>query len=242
MQHFNSEISLVNTYINKFDKLFEGLVKRDLLVYCTESISMNDPAHHLGHVYDVCQQGKAIAHSLDFHESDMKLVYLACLFHDLGCRFEREFHHLIGYGLTYDLLHRFCRGEFSEQETLIIATAVLEHRSSNKKKPSNRISEVVSVADSGRPEISTYIKRCIQFRLHRGDYRDGEDTSKFFGDVKNHLREKFGSTGYHWNSYPDLGMTFFYEEWKNFSYFLQEENESELDALVVAQFNKVLRG
>lgn len=241
MDYFNSDVKLVNEYINKFDELFKRGIKRELIIYCTESISMNDPAHHLGHVYDVCKLGIQIADNMKFTPRQKELVILACLFHDLGCRFERKFHHLIGYGLTYEILHRFCRGEYSDEEILTIATAVLEHRSSNKEKPSTIISEVVSIADSGNPDIHTYIKRCIQFRLHRGDYTPGDNNIIFLQEVKDHLHEKFGVNGYHWKSYPDIGLKFFHQEWSNFKYYLQPENEYTFNTLILNQFKAITK-
>ena len=198
--------------------LFEWKMQKELLRYCIYSISLNDKAHNLGHVYDVCCLGRSIAEQLELCDRDKMLVYLGCLLHDIGCRYERKHHHLIGYGLTYELINRYWPGEFNDEELLTIATAVLEHRSSNKNKPSNLISSVVSVADSGAPDFDKYIRRACQFRLNTHH----EETS-LIEDVYKHLLEKFGVEGYHWKSYPDLGMDFFSVEWGQFSDKLYDE-------------------
>lgn len=201
-------------------QLFEWKMQKELLRYCVYSISLNDIAHNLGHVFDVCALGRSISEQLGLNDRDKMLVYLGCLLHDIGCRYEREHHHLIGYGLTYELITRYWPGEFSDAELLTVATAVLEHRSSNPNKPSNLISSIVSVADSGAPNFDKYIKRAIQFRLKDPSYVCAESLEE---DVYKHLLEKFGVEGYHWKSYPDIGMDFFKFEWDDFSGKLYDE-------------------
>lgn len=199
-------------------QLFDYKMQKELLRYCVYSISLNDIAHNLGHVWDVCNLGKSICDELGVDERTRMLVYLGCLLHDIGCRYERKHHHLIGYGLVYELVGRYWPGEFTDDELLTIATAVLEHRSSNKDKPSNFVSSIVSVADSGAPDFNKYVRRAIQFRLKMNL---GEDV--LIEEVYKHLLEKFGVEGYHWKSYPDIGMELFKTEWDDFSNKLYDE-------------------
>lgn len=244
MNQFSGMVDLtqVNKYLHLFDELFTHIgIERQFLIYVVDSIAMNDQAHNLGHVYGVTKLAGEICDKLDLGFRNKKIAMVAALLHDIGCRLEREYHHLIGYGLSYEILHNYWRGEFSDNETMLIAKAVLEHRSSSKHKPTSKISEVVSVADSGVPCINTYIKRCMQYRLSRGDHSFGTDPGKFFNDVKEHLKEKFGTNGYHWVSYPDLGMDFFHREWKEFCDYLEEENDAKFSHLLEVQYN-ALRG
>lgn len=198
--------------------LFDWKMQRELLRYCVYSISLNDIAHNLGHCWDVCSLGKRICDELGVDDRTRMLVYLGTLLHDIGCRYERDHHHLIGYGLTYELINRYWSGEFSDDELLTIATAVLEHRSSNKNKPTNFVSSIVSVADSGAPDFNKYVKRAIQFRL-----KMNLDENVLIEEVYKHLIEKFGVEGYHWKSYPDIGMELFKTEWDDFSNKLYDE-------------------
>lgn len=199
-------------------KLFDYQMQKDLLRYCVYSISLNDIAHNLGHVWDVCSLGKDICDQLGVDERSRMLVYVGCLLHDIGCRYERKHHHLIGYGLVYELVCRYWPGEFSDDELLTIATAVLEHRSSNKNKPSNPISSIVSVADSGAPDFYKYVRRAVQFRL-----MSNMEGTVLIEETYKHLLEKFGVEGYHWKSYPDIGMELFKAEWDDFSNKLYDE-------------------
>jgi Predicted HD superfamily hydrolase len=202
-------------------ELFDHRIRREFLRHCVHSISLNDPAHNLSHVYDVCKLAKEICKKVELNETDTLLVYVACLLHDIGCRYERSQHHLIGYGLTYQLIDTLWFDEFDDDEVMTIATAVLEHRSSNHYKPSSLISSIVSVADSGAPDFAKYVRRAVQFRLKRN-----MDEVVIVEDVYNHLIEKFGAEGYHWKSYPDIGMEFFKPEWDDFAEKLYDEKSA----------------
>lgn len=199
-------------------KLFDYRIQKEFLRHCVYSISLNDPAHNLGHVLDVCKLSKNICERLQLDSRSTLLVYVAALLHDIGCRYERSQHHLIGYGLTYELLDRLWSDEFDDEEVMTIATAVLEHRSSNSHKPSNLISSIVSVADSGAPDFAKYVRRAVQFRLGKN-----MDKVLLVEETYKHLLKKFGAEGYHWKSYPDIGMKFFKMEWDDFTKKLYDE-------------------
>lgn len=202
-------------------QLFGYKMQKDLLRYCVWSISLNDVAHNLGHVWDVCKLGISMAEQLELNERDTMLVNLGCLLHDIGCRYERKHHHLIGYGLVYELIGRYCPGMFTDEELLTVATAVLEHRSSNPNKPTNLISSIVSVADSGTPDFDKYIRRAVQFRM-----KNNHPPETLVEDTYKHLLEKFGVEGYHWKSYPDVGMTLFKFEWELFTELLYDDKHT----------------
>lgn len=199
-------------------QLFGYKMQKDLLRQCVYSISLNDAAHNLGHVWDVCSLGIWISEELGLDERSALLVNVGCLLHDIGCRYERKHHHLIGYGLVYEMLGRYWPGEFSDEELLTIATAVLEHRSSNKEKPSSLISSIVSVADSGAPNFDKYIRRAVQFRI-----KNNMERGHLVEDVYKHLLDKFGVEGYHWKSYPEIGMTLYKKEWDLFAELLYND-------------------
>lgn len=199
-------------------KLFNYKMQKELLRWCVYSISLNDAAHNLGHVMDVCRLGQSMSEKLGLDERTTLLVGLGCLLHDIGCRYERSQHHLIGYGLAYELINRYWPGEFTDEEQLIVATAVLEHRSSNRYKPSNLVAEIVSVADSGAPDFNKYVRRAVQYRLSKNMEND-----VLVEDVYRHMLEKFGAEGYHWKSYPDVGMELYREEWDEFTKHLYDE-------------------
>lgn len=213
-------------YFKRFNKLFNYKVQKNLLNWCIYSISKNDPAHDLNHVYHVCKVGLEIFYHYtdvyDFSERDELIVMHACLMHDLGCKYNRRDHHLIGYGLVYEYINAQCPGIFTVNEISDIAKCVLEHRSSNKKKPTTILSEIVSVADSGKPDISTYLKRAAIFRL--SDKNNSNMSLKNIEDESiKHLKDKFNPGGYHWNSYPDIGKRWYKDEWEVFKQLLKDK-------------------
>ena len=202
-----------NSVLSKFEKAFtkvfvDAPLSETLIKYCVESISKNDTAHNLDHVLIVCSNAKWICDQEQVSFEARRMVYAGALLHDIGCKYNRKNHHIIGCGLVYEILNQVVPGEFGEAAIDQIATAVLEHRSSSSNKPSSVISEIVSVADSGKPDIDTYIKRAVQFRLHQDDM----DKERIIREVCLHLEEKFGVSGYHWKSYPEMGKIFYEKE------------------------------
>ena len=59
-----------------WQKLFDYRIQKELLRYCVYSISLNDPAHNLGHVMDVCKLGKRICEEIGLDDRTTLLVYL----------------------------------------------------------------------------------------------------------------------------------------------------------------------
>lgn len=223
----NTEGHLGVSYFKRFNKLFNYRVQKDLLSWCVYSITLNDKAHDLKHVYSVCNTAVGLLQHYneiyDISERDELLILHACLLHDIGCRYNRKYHHVIGYGLTFEYVNRYCPGEFSEEELLIIAKCVLEHRSSAGKKPTGILSQIVHVADKGCPDIQEYVRRAILFRLD-----SISDIDEMVDLVYQHIQEKFcKEQGYHWNSYPSIGLDYFSDEWQEFDRYVKDK-----DALV----------
>lgn len=215
------------SYEKKFNNLLGYSIQKDLLRWCLYSNSLNDSAHQLDHIFDVCLRAKEIFNYFEplegLTEEDRLIVYHGALMHDLGCRFNRHDHHLIGYGLVYEYINRYCPDMFSKEAINKIALCVLEHRSSNKKKPSNILSEIVSIADTSIPDIELYMRRALKFRLsgNAGIFTSDEEIIE---ESLKHIQEKFGVNGYHWNSYPDIGIVYYKDEWETFKDILNDES------------------
>lgn len=206
-------------YEKKFWRLYGNLIQKDLLRWCIYSITLNDPAHQLDHVYDVCAKGSEIFNHyrevMGLNDLDESIVAHACLMHDLGCRYNRKDHHIIGYGLVYDYINRYCPGDFSPETLMQIATCVIEHRSSNKGKPSTVLSEIVSIADTGEPNLQLYLTRALKFRLS-GKEESYTKIEELYEATLDHIDDKFGEHGHHWKSYPEIGLNYYEEEWDVF--------------------------
>lgn len=214
-------------YFNEFDALFKGVIPRHFLHYCIYSLSYNDPAHDLHHVYTVCKTGLGLfdhyRYVFNFTDRDRLIVMVGCLMHDIGCRYTRKYHHITGHGLVYEYIHNHWPGEFNEQEIAQIANCVLEHRSSGRYKPTSLLSEIVSIADTGEPNLRSCIARAMIFSLsgEKGSYHSKEDVVY---EVYQFLIDKYGTLGYHWSGYPEMGRTYFKEEWEVFSQQLDNKD------------------
>lgn len=238
MNYVSPELSTQVEFIRKFKSLFGDTIPLTLVRASVKSIIQNDLAHNLGHVYGVCVLATEMCKEAELSADDTLKVQLAALFHDLGCRYNRDDHHLISYGLTYQFLEEYWPERFTPDEIKEIAVAVLEHRSSSKDKPSSQIAEIVSVADSGKPDIRIYIKRALQFRISRGDLQN-KGKQVLFDEVYMHLQEKFGNEGYHWKSYPDVGIQHFREEWIKFQQHLWVNCKQFTMELIEDVYNKL---
>lgn len=223
----NTEGHPTFNYDRIYKKLLLGVVQKDLIGWCVYSISQNDEAHNLDHVLKVIRTGINLFETYqdiyNLNEIDRTIVYHALLLHDVGCRFNRKDHHLIGYGLTYEYINRYDPGRLHIETITHIAKCVMEHRSSNKTKPTSILSEIVSVADSGIPDINEYLKRALQFRLSGKDDIAFKDKDQLIKECIKHIKHKFGKNGYHWDSYPDIGKSYYSVEWDNFTNKLEDE-------------------
>lgn len=194
------------------DNLFYHKLPLPLIRAAIESISHNDKGHDITHVIEVCSRAKEICDLIETDNREKLMAFTGAMLHDLGCRYDRQYHHVIGVGLAYRMIEEHAPGFFTEQEMKQIGVAILEHRSSNKSKPSTKVSEIVSIADTGKPSIDTYIKRTILFRIDKI-----VDDEELIQDCYEHVLEKYHpETGYNWVSYPEIGRDFYHEEWNKF--------------------------
>lgn len=216
-------------------KLNHSLLNRNLLMAAFQSIVHNDEAHNVEHVRAVILLGDEICTRMEVDDQTRRMVLAGCLLHDLGCRYDRKTHHLISYGLAFEYLDKYGRGEYSEQDVMLVARACLEHRASYEGQPTHLVSELVALADRGNVTTEAYreyyITRSIQF--HGCNTRYNLDAVK--EEVLKHIPDKFGVNGYAWKTYPKIGFKVFggaIEELKAFADNLAEV-EKVIDRLFV---------
>ena len=219
--------SEINIFKDKFHTLVHANkipMTQEFMEKVVESVGVNDTAHNLFHVYGVCVRTLEICNTLKVSRRDTELSFMGSFLHDIGCRYDRKNHHIIGRSIAEEMLKSELTGLYTEEEIGIIGLAVLEHRSSGKYCPESLVSQIVSVADSGMPNIQHYIKRAVVFRIDNGE----TCVNKLISEVIEHLHEKFGGTGYHWDSYPPIGYNLFHSEIGLFKGWLEEDKSSEL--------------
>lgn len=151
---------------------------------------LNDRAHKLDHAIAVKEQGLEMVDILTTKGYRIKKeeVITAALLHDVRLYEGREDHHLLGYKLLMDeepfaiWFDEFC-SEFRMSKRNI-AHAVLEHRAGYRGQYYSPVSEVISSADRGYPNLSGILTRSIK-------YNNGNKAN-----VLHHMVDKFGKGGY----------------------------------------------
>lgn len=163
------------------DEYLEGLL---------EKYDIFDEGHNRQHIYNLMSFASELWQTYFKDEIDFRLIKTAIYFHDLGLEFDRENHHVIGYGIV--LKSEELKDYFNDKEIEDIAKAVLEHRASNREPVENLLSKIVADTDHSEVGIDRMIKRSISYNISKG--LDGYE--EIFNAVYSHLKEKYGNSGY----------------------------------------------
>ena len=156
----------------------------------------NDVAHQIDHADKVCDLAIEINESLE-HPYKNQVVMIAAYAHDMYSTVEfRKIHH--------ELAAHYVRcsndeiiGLLSPIDRIKVADAVAQHRGSYTGELSSKLSEVISAADRGIPDLEEMIERSLK-------YNNGN-----LEKVHEHMKDKFGSKGY--AKYPELYEEYFGE-------------------------------
>lgn len=206
-----------------------------LIKFCVLSNSKNDSGHNLEHVYAVVKLGVELAEAKGWKGTrNMDIVFYGCLMHDMGCRWNRDRHHIESAELAEDLLKSFCNDDMNNEMIREIVKCCLEHRSSYAAGPSTEMSEVVALADRGKPDFFITVMRAFNFRE-----KDGIPQHEMVDKVYEHLLDKYSeTTGYNWKSYSKAGLELFAAEWAEFHRLMQRRNVRYLVDIYATQYIK----
>ena len=153
-----------------------------------------DQAHRRDHVTMVIQQSLDIASRLDVN---MDMVYAIAAYHDTGLCEGRERHHEVSASIIK--ADQNLRRWFTEEQILVMADAVEDHRASAKQAPRTIYGRIVAEADRFiDPE--TIVRRTIQYGL---DHYPELSREEQYQRMLTHLREKYGRNGYLKLWFPD---------------------------------------
>jgi len=161
-----------------------------------------DKAHLINHANDVCDLALKINKNLD-----EKLVILASYLHDMFNAKNRAIHNELAYTYVMNENDTFI-SQLSNQERSMVAHAVLEHRASFKGEFYSALSEIISSADRGLPDLNFIVIRSMQF-----NHADAND-------VYDHIKDKYGTKGY--AKYPKVYQEIFKEELARFKKLADE--------------------
>jgi hypothetical protein len=134
-------------------------------------------------------------------------------------RQNREKHHILAYEYVLQADDIFLK-ELSQEELSMVAYAVLEHRGSFKGEFYSPLSEIISSADRGKPDIEFIIKRSMKYNRQN------------VKNVYKHIKTKYATDGY--AKYPDLYQEIFKDELKTFKKLV--------DDLTIEKILEIYRG
>lgn len=146
-----------------------------------------DKGHDRNHVQSVIRQSEELAQHYDV-KADM--VYAIAAYHDTGLREDRATHHLVSGRIVREDAN--LQQWFSEEEIEIMAEAVEDHRASNEKEPRSIYGKIVAEADR-QIDADTIIRRTILYGFAHYPMLSEEE---HIGRTMEHLRNKYGRTGY----------------------------------------------
>ncbi len=179
-----------------------------------------DLAHQIDHADSVCDL------ALEMNkECDPKLIILAAYIHDIFNATDRKNHNKLAYEYVLEANDKFLK-ELSKEELLQVAHAVLEHRASFQGEFYSKLSEIISSADRGKPDIKEVVIRSLQF--------NGNNIK----DAYHHIKRKYGSNGY--ANYPKSYREYFRKELIEFQKRVDSITIEEIESIQKDLKNRLL--
>jgi len=201
-----------------FRRLLETYLPESVISKALSQYALNDAAHLEDHAIAVVIHADEIIKRFPELQQWRGVILVAALLHDTKCHVNRDKHHILGALAVYrEFLcsSPVSRNAFTYDEVTMIEECVLEHRASWKHKRSHSASEAVAAADRGKPDLYGYMRRAVRFRyaqLEQGTVVTEETKRTIITDSITHMREKFGVSGYAWDSMPKYTLLMYEAE------------------------------
>ena len=166
---------------------------KDLLldIYIQQSILPQydnfDGGHKRDHAETVIAESLKLARTND---ADETMSYVIAAYHDLGLRFDREYHHIHSGEIL--MADENLRQWFTHDQLLTMRDAVEDHRASGKNPPRTIYGAIVAEADRQIDPL-TVIHRTMAYSQKL--YPDG-DFDTLYQRSLDHLHEKYAEGGY----------------------------------------------
>ncbi len=158
--------------------------------YYKKYYDLNDEAHRIDHADQVCINALEIMERLDIFVNKQVIV-LAAYIHDIKCNVNRKTHNILASKYVMDEWDQdMLLSEMSENQRMTISIAVLQHRSSYKGERTSIVSNIIATADMGPVDLTETIMRSYKYNS------EVPDKEVRIINVYNHLKEKFGTSGY----------------------------------------------
>ena len=185
-------------------------ISQKLLKELAEGYYPEAGSHGWGHIEDVMSNAKKMLKAK--HEQMTPEAQAAVMFHDSGLYPNgldnpevRGGHESRGARVARKALQRY----FTKDQLRLIAAAIREHRGSYKGEYTSPLSELVSSADRGAPDIGKKIMRSYNYGLEHG-----WNQARAVRNVIDQLSKKYGRQGY--ARYPSYYRALYAKELKDF--------------------------
>jgi len=189
------------------------VTKQEIRNFVLPFYNENDLAHQINHADLVCDLALKLNDTLEIKE-EVNLVLLAAYFHDLFAK-DRKKHHELSYQYVMETKKDII-SFLSAEDRKKVAMACLQHRSSFHDDFYSPLSEIVSSADRGYPNLTETMLRSKMFWMSK----HGADEVSAEQQARKHMKEKYGINGY--ANYPMLYRRYFKEE----LFLMQQEIEN----------------
>lgn len=177
------------------------MVNPNLMQYVNTSImpryDLCDKGHRQDHIQYVIRRSLSFAATVP--GIDCNIVYAAAAYHDLGCAVDRSIHNIISAQIVRE--DRVLREFFDENQIMLIAEAVEDHRASLKHEPRSVYGKIISSADRNT-SLDSILIRSWEYRV---EHNPDASVDWKVSDALDHIKSKFGPGGYaiHALYFPD---------------------------------------
>lgn len=146
-----------------------------------------DKAHDISHVRQVIENSAVIARG---YPIDPDMVYTIAAYHDVGLLKGRKDHEK--NSAAFLLADKNIREYFDDEQMIIMAEAIEDHRASCVNPPRSIYGKIVADADNDL-DYNRVLTRCLWYGLVQFPEYD-KDTH--FERIMEHMHEKYGHDGY----------------------------------------------
>lgn len=202
------------SFDQQFLNLLSPYLPKDFIRYVTWATTRFS-GNSLRKVYKQCQLAdELISHYQPIYHlthTDKQIIFAGCLLADVGKYFSDTQYARIGYGLAHEYIHRSAPDEFRDEVVEQIARCVYDTRPRRRQPATSIHSQLVYLANQGVPSAKPLASAVLIPLLRSGVI----DDAIIIDHTKNELNHQYGETGVYWNSYPDTGKQYFFDEWEN---------------------------
>lgn len=191
---------------------------------------LNSDSHGYKHLDEVYELAIKMNEKLDL-KIPTKIIAIATYTHDMFSSINRKYHHELAYRYILDSNVYFLNN-IEHNDRVLIAYAVREHRASYTGEYKSILSELLSAADRGIPDIKTTVYRSYLFTKENNPDA-GELT--IYSLVEKHMKDKFSNKGY--ARYNNVYNSYFKDELIEYKDFFDTISLKDIENIIKEKTN-----